>query len=108
MDRERRFSDAQLNQIVEEATIYMCACPAQVAVQLRNLRELFQYQRNCEVEPGSDLAVHQVIAESTARVYALMEDCMDQVLTLEGWDRATLRMPEGLRKRRDQLLGLDE
>lgn len=33
-----------------------------------------------------------------------MEDCLDQVLEIEGWDRATLKMPEGLRKIRDELI----
>jgi len=40
-----RFSDPQLTRILEEAIIYMCACPAQVAKQLLELRNLFVYQR---------------------------------------------------------------
>lgn len=81
MELPRRFNDLQLEQIIEEATIYMCACPGQVAVQLRSLRELFRYQGNCEVEPGNDVAVHQTIAAATVAAYAVMEDCLDQVLT---------------------------
>jgi len=105
---QRRFSDQQLEQIIEEATIYMCACPGQVAVQLRSLRELFRYQGNCEIDPGNEPAVHQAIAAATAQAYAVMEDCLDQVLTLEGWDRATLQMPEGLRQKRAELLDRDD
>ena len=105
---QRRFSDQQLEQIIEEATIYMCACPGQVAVQLRTLRELFRYQGNCQIEPGNEPAVHQVIAAATAQAYAVMEDCLEQVLTLEGWDRTTLKMPEGLRRKRAELLERDD
>ncbi|WP_226442070.1 hypothetical protein [Quatrionicoccus australiensis] len=105
---QRRFSDQELEQIIEEATIYMCACPGQVAVQLRTLRELFRYQGKCEIEPGNDVAVHQAIAAATIKAYAVMEDCLDQVLELEGWDRATLQMPEGLRRKRAEMLDRDD
>lgn len=40
MTLEQRFSDLQLEEIIEEAAIYMCACPGQVAAELRNLRSL--------------------------------------------------------------------
>lgn len=103
----KRFSDQELEQIVEEATIYMCACPGQVAVQLRALRELHRYQLCCQNEPDNDGRVHCVIAESTERAHATMEDCLEQVLLIEGWDRQTLKMPEGLRRRREELLTRD-
>jgi hypothetical protein len=108
MNLQKRFSDREIEQIVEEATIYMCACPGQVAVQLRKLRELFRYQKDCELEPGNDLTVHQTIAEATARAHAIMEDCMERVLAIEGWDRTTLKMPEGLRRKRAELIDRDD
>lgn len=52
-DDAQRFSDLQLEQIIEEAAIYMCACPAQVAVQLRNLRSPYRYQTACEQDPNT-------------------------------------------------------
>jgi hypothetical protein len=45
---QKQFTDQELSQIIEEGAIYMCACPAQVAVQLRSLRELHRYQNTCE------------------------------------------------------------
>jgi len=107
MQLQRRFSDQQLEQIIEEATIYMCACPGQVAVQLRSLRELFRYQGNCAVEPANVPDVHLAIAAATAEAYVVMEDCLERVLELEGWDRTTLQMPEGLRRKRAEMLDLD-
>ncbi|MDZ4160527.1 MAG: hypothetical protein U1D28_01405 [Burkholderiales bacterium] len=73
MHLQKRFSDQELEQIVEEATIYMCACPGQVAVQLRSLRELHRYQSKCEIEPGNDREVHRTIGEATMRAHVLME-----------------------------------
>lgn len=108
MKLEKRFSDEQLQQIIEEATIYMCACPAQVVVQIRGLRELFRYQGSCEIDPGNDPAVHRVIAQTSIASHVLMEDCLATVLALEGWDMATLQMPEGLRRKRAELLDRDD
>lgn len=108
MDLPKRFSEEQLTQIVEEATIYMCACPAQVAVQVRHLRGLFDYQRACEQEPGNDQAVHQAIAAVACEAHQLMEVCLDHVLTLEGWSREPFKMPEGLRRKRDAMMDIEE
>ena len=105
---EKRFSEQQLEQIIEEAMVYMCACPAQVAVQLRKLRELYSYQQNCETDPGDDPAPHREIARAAVEAHALMENCLSRVLEIEGWDMATLRMPEGLRRKRAEALGLDD
>ncbi len=108
MPLQKRYSDRQLETIVDEATIYMCACPAQVAVQLRQLRELYRYQANCAIEPGNDQAVHQEIAASAVAAHSVMEDCMDKILAMEGWDPVTLKMPEGLRRKRNEILGLTD
>jgi hypothetical protein len=107
MGLPKRFSDQELEQIVEEATIYMCACPGQVAAQLRSLRELHRYQMCCATEPENDGSVHRSIAEATESSHAIMEACLEQVLALEGWDRQTLKMPEGLRRKRAELLERD-
>ncbi|MCK7490431.1 MAG: hypothetical protein MZW92_00430 [Comamonadaceae bacterium] len=48
-----------------------------------------------------------MIAESTQQAHALLEDCMEKVLEIEGWDRETLRMPEGMRRKRADLLAGD-
>lgn len=92
-----RFSKAQLQTIIEEATIYMCACPAQVCQQLLSLVALYEYQEQCQERQGNQ-AVHDSIAAATAAAYAELETCLDRILDIEGWDRATLKMPPGLRK----------
>ena len=99
-----RYSKEQLMLILDQAGIYMCACPAQVATQMLELRKLYQYQMNCTSEM-SDLAdTHRCIATAVLRAHALLEEALDEVLRIEGWDTTSLVMPEGLRKLRDQQL----
>jgi hypothetical protein len=99
MQYEERFNDAELVKIIEEGMIYMCACPAQVAEAMRRLRELLHYQQQCLTDAGNDSTVHQAIAASTIEAHAVLQDCLDRVLDLEKWDRATLQMPPHLRRR---------
>ena len=99
MQYEERFTDQELGQIIEEGMIYMCACPAQVAEAMRKLRELYRYQQQCLAQPSNNASVHSTIAASTIQAHATLQDCLDQVLVLEQWDRNTLKMPPNLRKR---------
>lgn len=104
MDLQSKFTDNALEQIVEEAAIYMCTCPGQVASEVRTLRNLIRYQRDC-IHNGNTLqTVHTTIEASATEAHALMETCLERVLEIEGWDTHTFKMPEGLRKVRDKLL----
>lgn len=101
MTGKPQLSNDQLARIIDEATIYMCACPAQVAEQILKLRDLVRYQAECAARQDTQSVVHDSIATAAMRAMAIMETCLDEVLDLEGWDRTTLKMPEGLRQRRD-------
>jgi hypothetical protein len=94
---EERFSDVELAQVISEGLIYMCACPAQVAEAVRKVRELYRYQMNCQQDSGNERTVHQTIAKTAAATHGQLQDCMDQILLLEKWDRKTLQMPQYLR-----------
>lgn len=107
MDLKNRFDDEELERIIEEAAIYMCACPGQVANQIRQLRQVIRYQRDCLSEAKTPNLVHHTIEARSREAHALMEACLDQVLEIEGWDRVTLKMPAGLRKLRDELIEND-
>ena len=87
--------------------IYMCACPAQVAREILDLRDLYNYQQNCLNSNPLSTEVHELIAETVRQNHALMESTLDRILTIEGWDRETLVMPDGLRVLRDKLMGMD-
>lgn len=104
MELPQKFRDDEILKIVEDAMLYMCACPGQVAAEIHRLRELFRYQRQCETEAGNHPQTHQTIAAATAQAHAALETCLEQVLAIEGWDRQTLTMPEGLRRQRDERL----
>lgn len=108
MNYEERFTDAELDKIIEEGLIYMCACPAQVADGVRKLRELYRYQKRCLENPQNDHLVHSTIARSVMEAHHTLELCLEEVVSLEKWDRATLVMPDYLRQRQMKELLSDE
>ncbi|MCP4635743.1 MAG: hypothetical protein GY848_04630 [Methyloversatilis sp.] len=99
-----RYSSTQLQLILDQAGIYMCACPAQLAAQMMELRTLHAYQLNCMSEMPDMADSHRIIADACERAHLLLEEAFDRVLEIEGWDKRTLTMPEGLRRKRDDLL----
>jgi hypothetical protein len=99
MEYTETFSNSELEKIIDEGMVYMCACPAQVAQSLRVVRTMYHYQRSC-LSGGNNVArVHQTIADAAILVQQQLEACLEEVLKIEQWDRATLTMPEGLRAR---------
>lgn len=106
MKLDNKFSAYQLAIINEQAALYTCACPIHVSLQIANLRKLFDYQLECmanETATDSDIQVqvHRRIAEATKQAHQLMEQCLDDILDLEGWDKTKMAMPAGLRQRVD-------
>lgn len=97
MEYVERFSDAELEKIMEEGLIYMCACPAQVAETIAKIRALYRYQMACLDDTNNDSEVHRTIAQSAIRTHVELQNCMDKILEIEKWDRTTLTMPAGLR-----------
>ena len=97
---EHHYSAKQLEQVIDEATIYICACPAQVAEMVRKLRHLYDYQQNCIARESTEInkEVHDRIAQATVEAHSIMEACMRDILQIEGWDVETLKMPENLRE----------
>lgn len=108
MEYQERFTDAELTSIIEQGMIYMCACPAQVADAVRKMRELLRYQTACLANPNNDRLVHETITQSTIAAHAILQDCLDDVIRQENWDRATLQMPPHLRERLMQEMLADE
>lgn len=104
MSLETKFSNAQLRRINLQSILYLCSCPSQVGVQIDSLRQLYEYQANCSEKARSELQakVHQRITEATLAAHQIMEACLLDVMTLEGWDPVTLKMPEGLRTMLEQ------
>ncbi len=106
MNLDNKFTALQLAVINDQAALYSCACPLHVSMQITNLRKLFDYQNQCmamdELAENNVLTqVHRRIAEATKQAHAIMEQCLDEILDLEGWDRTKMEMPAGLRKLKD-------
>jgi hypothetical protein len=104
MNLDNKFTALQLAIINDQGVLYECACPVHVSLQILNLRKLFDYQQECmsiDISPSNNvqMQVHRHIAEVAKQAHRLMEQCLDEVLELEGWDKNKLEMPTGLRKR---------
>ncbi len=99
MSLETKFTNSQLRRINLQAILYLCSCPSQVGMQIDSLRKLYEYQANCSDRRRSELQqkVHQRIAEAAIAAHAIMEDCLLDVMQLEGWDPLTMTMPDDLR-----------
>ncbi|NVO06611.1 MAG: hypothetical protein HXX19_12090 [Rhodoferax sp.] len=104
MEYTEIFSDDDLEKIIDEGLVYMCACPAQVAESLRKVRAMYHYQLNCLSDGNNMAQVHRTIARTAISVQQQLEACLEEVLEIEQWDRATLTMPEGLRLRQHREL----
>lgn len=107
MPLTQEYSDSQLHRIINAGLVYTCACPAQVARQLLELRRLHDYQTGCLEQSSSSDEVHALIEKSVAACHAELERCLTRVLDIEGWDKTTLEMPAGLRQLRDAQLNAD-
>lgn len=95
----KTFSEDQLTHIRNQALIYQCACPAHVAVAIDAIRALYNQQVNCLNDSETDHAVHKCIQKSAEKNHAELEECLTDILKLEGWNLETLEMPDQLKKR---------
>ena len=98
MPLAQRFSDDDLHSIVDQSSIYACACPAQVCKAILQQRMLYKYQGQCIDKTYTDRRVHDAIVESVEQAHGELERCLERVLMLEGWDMETYTMPESLEK----------
>jgi hypothetical protein len=99
MFMDKKYSQEQIIRIRDQALTYQCACPAQVCVAIDTIRHLHAYQAKCLNSNKTDHAVHQRISESAAKTHADLENCLTDILRLEGWDMETLTIPDFLKKR---------
>ena len=101
---KQRFKASQISRVIDQALVYQCACPAQVCKAIFELRELHAYEVQCGDDPANDERVHDAIAIASEKAHALMEDCLQEVLIIEGWDMASLTMPQALKKKPSKAL----
>ena len=101
---KEQFDPSQISKVIDQSLVYQCACPAQVCRAIFELRELHRYQMECINDSDNDVLVHRAIADVAERSHALMEECLTRVLEIEGWDLATLAMPEALKAKQRKAL----
>ena len=96
---KEQFNPAQISKVIDQALVYQCACPAQVCRAIFELRELYEYQIMCASDSANDDLVHKTIAAATEKSHEMMEECLQKILEIEGWDQSSFAMPEGLKKK---------
>ena len=101
---KENFDPYQISKVLDQSLVYQCACPAQVCRAIFELRDLYRYQMDCINDSDNDRLVHQAIADAAEKSHALMEECLTRVLDIEGWDVATLVMPEALKAKQRKAL----
>lgn len=92
-----KFTQEQLNNIMEQSLVQQCACPSLLTRLLSDARYLHQFQETCLKDSETDRRIHAAIAEATEAVAARLEECLSVVLALEGWQtdaRGELKIPE--------------
>jgi hypothetical protein len=94
---KEHFSASQINRVMSQSLDYECACPAQVCGAIVDLRDLYQYQNKCMRDTVNDLLMHESIAKATTQAHEILENCLREILHMEGWDLQTLTLPEALR-----------
>lgn len=94
-----RFSDDEITHILQQSIIYTCACPSQVCKAINEQRALYRYQAGCLNLTDTDKAVHQLISDTVELTHAQLEECLEQILLMEGWDMETYQMPEAMQKK---------
>jgi hypothetical protein len=79
-----RFTQDQLNNIMEQSMVRQCACPSLLTRLLSDARYLYQFQETCLNESPTDQRIHAAIAKANAVVAANLEECLVEVLAQEG------------------------
>ena len=101
---KERYNAEQISKVIDQALIYQCACPAQVCKAIFELRELYDYQINCASDSKNNALVHKTIAAAAEASHEIMEECLKQILVIEGWNQANFVMPESLKQNSFKLL----
>lgn len=96
---KQKFNVSHISKVIDQALLYQCACPAQVGRAIFELREMYEYQMKCAESSENDRRVHTAIALATEQSHEILENCLRDILVIEGWNMTTLVMPDTLKKK---------
>lgn len=80
----RRFTEAQLLQLMAIESNVDCECPRHLAEIIRVVTAFETYSRECENRNETDAALHAYLHRSTAQARRIMEDAMERLISVEG------------------------
>lgn len=78
-----RFSRSQLARLAEIQSRLECECPNHLSELLQSLLAFEDYSRACSNRDDADARVHAMLAKSTGRARAIMEDALAELLVHE-------------------------
>jgi len=88
-----KYSALQINAYMTVTSSTQCACPVRVCGSIIDLRELHDHQLSCMTDAMGDQKTHGVIARATQEAHAILEDCLTEILKIEGIDPCMLPIP---------------
>ena len=80
---QRRFSDAQLWEIVNQPNAIKCECPQHLSHILFSLNHFEAYMKDCENRNTKDAEVHQYLHKIAAESRSCLEKAMDRLVEHE-------------------------
>ena len=81
--QQRRYSDSQLWEIVNQPNAIKCECPQHLSHILFSLNNFESYMKDCENRNTKDAEVHQYLHKVAAKSRACLEKAMDKLVEHE-------------------------
>ena len=81
--QQRRYSDSQLWEIVNQPNAIKCECPQHLSHILFSLNNFEAYMKDCENRNTKDAEVHQYLHKVAAESRACLEKAMDKLVEHE-------------------------
>lgn len=82
--KSRRFAEHELQQIMAMESDVVCECPRHVSELIVSLNQFEDYSKACVDQTDQDAALHRKLFELASDARALMEDALDEIISVEG------------------------
>ena len=81
--QQRRYSDSQLWEVVNQPNAIQCECPQHISHILFSLNNFESYMKDCENRNTKDAEVHKYLHNVAAKSRACLEKAMDRLVEHE-------------------------
>lgn len=81
-----RYTLAQLLRLAELSSNIACECPSHLSRLLLDLQAFERYSRECQNRDAADAAFHARLGAVSSRIRGELEEVLDELIRLEGWE----------------------